>query len=139
MDYLPFPGYTDPDDIEISNSPLEVQFRALKEAINYTDINFKFLSGRRNILYGEAPLTEKIRNILNIYNAPNQEKEGSLLAKSLPEQLTTTVTWAYQPEYDSNVLRLWVTSIKQTSFKTAKQDLSGVGLLITNQQEEEPN
>ncbi len=125
MDYLPFPGYTDPDDIEIPNSPLEVQSRALKEAININDINFRFLSGRRNILYGEAPLTEKARSILNIDNASKEEKEGSLLIKSLRLQLATTVTWVYHPEHDPNVLRLWVTSsVKQTSSEEAGQCLT---------------
>lgn len=125
MDYLPFPGYTDPNDIEIPNSPLEVQSRALKEAININDINFRFLSGRRNILYGEAPLTEKARSILNIDNAPKEEKEGSLLIKSLPLQLATTLSWAYHPEHDPNVLRLWVTSsVKQTSSEEAGQCLT---------------
>lgn len=139
MDYLPFPGYTDPDDIEIPNSPLEVQSRALKEAININDINFRFLSGRRNILYGEAPLTEKARSILNIDNAPKEEKEGSLLIKSLPLQLATTVTWAYHPEHDPNVLRLWVTSsVKQTSSEEADQCLTALKQQGNNQHDREP-
>jgi len=139
MDYLPFPGYTDPDELEVPNSPVEVQSRALKEAIDYTDINCKFLLGKRNLLYGEALLTNKVRNILDIDSAPNEEKEGSFLVKSLPEQLTTTVTWVYQPEYHPNVLRLWVTSIEQTSSQVAKQDLRVVEPLVTNQQDKEPN
>lgn len=117
MDNLPFPGYTDPDDLEMPNSPVEVQSRALKEAISYTDINFKFLPGKRNILYGEAPLTNKVRNILDINGAPNEEKEGSFLVKSIVLQLTTTVTWNYQPEHYPGVLRLWITSVEQTSSK----------------------
>lgn len=136
MDYLPFPGYTDPDDLEIPNSPVEVQSRALKEAINYIDINFKFLSGRRNLLYGEAPLTNTVKNILDINGAPNEEKKGSFLVRSIFLQLTTTVTWNYQPEHYPGVLRLWITSVEQTSSTEAKQHLSVVKLPVINREEE---
>lgn len=74
MNYLPFPGYTDPDELEIPNSPVEVQSRVLKEAISYTDINFKFLLGKRNLLHGEAPLTNEVRNILNINDTVNEKR-----------------------------------------------------------------
>lgn len=136
MDYLPFPGYTDPDDLEIPNSPVEVQSRALKEAIDYTDINFKFLLGKRNILYGEAPLTNKVRNILDINSAPNEEKEGSFLVKSIFLQLTTNVTWNYQPEHYPGVLRLWITSVEQRSSEEAEQHLPVVEPPATNREEE---
>lgn len=116
-DYLPFLDFTDPDALKTPDSPLEIQARVLKRAINITDINFKFLSHQSNILYGEAPLTEEIRSVIGITSIDNESKQGEFTIRCMAQQLITTVTWEYTPEHCLNVLRLWITSVKQYSFE----------------------
>lgn len=95
------------------SSCLEYQSLVLKEIINIGDVNFKFLVKTSNILYSETPLTEKIRGVLNIDNAPNKEKEGKFVVKTSPLEFITTVAWEYTPDYSPKVLRLWITKIEQ--------------------------
>lgn len=117
VDYLPFLDFTDPDNLKTPDSPLELQTRTLKKAIDITNINFKFLSQQSNILYGELPLTEEIRNIIGITSIDNENKQGEFTVRCMAQQLITTVTWEYMPEHCPNVLRLWITSVKQYSFE----------------------
>lgn len=110
MDYLPFPGYADPDKIAAPESPAHAQQIALKEAININEVNFKFQPGNYNVLYGEAVLTPEAKSILNL--KVDEEKQGYLVVKSPPANLVSTLTWRYQPSYSTRVLRLWVTEVK---------------------------
>lgn len=64
------------------------------------------------------------------------KKEGSFLVKSIFLQPTTTVTWNYQPEHHPGVLRLWITSVEQTSLEKVEQHSSVLEQSITNRQEE---
>lgn len=116
-DYLPFLDFTDPDALKTPDSPLEIQARVLKRAINITDINFKFLSHQSNILYGEALLTEEIKSVIGSASTDNETKQGEFTIRCMAQQLITTVTWEYTPEHYPNVLRLWITSVKQHSFE----------------------
>lgn len=130
--------YTEHDAIETPNSPLKLQALALKKAIDISSINFKFLVETSNILYGETLLTEQIRGILNIDSALD-EKKGDFVVNSSPLEFVTTVTWEYMPDYRSDVLRLWLTSVEKISSQEVKQRLSVLDLLAINRQEKEFN
>lgn len=130
--------YTEHDAIETPNSPLKLQALALKKAIDISSINFKFLVETSNILYGETLLTEQIRGILNIDSALD-EKKGDFVVNSSPLEFVTTVTWEYTPDYRSDVLRLWLTSVEKISSQEVKQRLSVLDLLAINRQEKEFN
>lgn len=84
-DYLPFLDFTDPLDLKTPDSPLELQARTLKRAINITDINFKFLSHQSNVLYGEAPLTEEIKSVIGIASTDNETKQGEFTIRCMAQ------------------------------------------------------
>lgn len=131
--------YAEHDAIETPNSPLKLQALALKKAIDISSINFKFLVKTSNIIYGETPLTEQIRGILNVDSALDEEKKGEFVVNSSPLEFVTTVTWEYTPDYRPDVLRLWLTSVEQISSQEVKQRLSFLEPPAINRQKKESN
>lgn len=93
-------------------SCLEHQSLALKRVIKISNLSFKFLTKTSNILYGETPLTEEIKGILNIDNALKKEQKGEFVIESSPLEFITTVAWEYIPDYCPDVLRLWITKVE---------------------------